>query len=67
MLQAFIVQNSNTRAGYHDPGRSSKNRLPNFGTIWSGAIDSSDSNSHLGGDTLPANSLGAHRGNPLCV
>jgi hypothetical protein len=41
--------------------------LQSFGTIYSDAIDSSDPNSNLGGDPLPADALGAQRGNPLRV
>jgi hypothetical protein len=46
--------------GFKKPSQS-------FGTIYSDAIDSSDPNSHLGGDPLPADALGAQRGNPLRV
>lgn len=46
--------------GFKEPSQS-------FGTIYSDAIDSSDPNSHLGGVPLPADALGAQRGNPLRV
>jgi hypothetical protein len=39
----------------------------NFGTVQGEAIDSSDSNSHLNGDPLPADALRTQRGNPLSV
>src|ERR1700675_1730933 len=40
---------------------SSKNLFPNFGTLLDDPIDSSDSNSHLCGDPLPADPLATRK------
>jgi hypothetical protein len=45
-------------------GSDSKNLFRSFGTLQGDAIDSSDPNTHSGGDPLPPDSLHSKRGNP---